>query len=61
MKHVRGRSLFQSMNEAIQKVGLLEIMNTEQVARGTTFVRKDQLQRSGGHISMNGKGRLFDS
>lgn len=50
-----------ALNEAIHKFGSPEIMNTDQSSQFTSFVWTDHLQSSGIRISMDGKGRFFDS
>ncbi len=48
-------------NEAIRRFGPPEIMSTDQGSQFTSFAWTDRLQRSGVHISMDGKGRFFPS
>ena len=51
----------EALNEAITKYGPPEIMNTDQGSQFTSFAWMDRLRRSGGRISMDGKGRFLDN
>lgn len=50
-----------ALNEAIQKFGTPEIMNTDQGSQFTSFAWTDRLRRTGVRISMDGKGRFLDN
>jgi putative transposase len=51
----------EALNEAINKFGVPEIMNTDQGSQFTSFAWTDRLRRSGVRISMDGKGRFLDN
>ena len=51
----------QALNEAIQKFGPPEIMNTDQVSQFTSFDWTDLLKRATTKISMDGKARYLDN
>lgn len=50
----------EGLNEAIQKFGPPEIMNTYQGSQFTSFAWIGKLRRSGVRISIGGKGRFLD-
>ncbi|WP_291734071.1 DDE-type integrase/transposase/recombinase [Leisingera sp. F5] len=50
-----------ALNEAIQKFGPPEIMNTDQGSQFTSFAWADCHRRSGLRLSMDGKGRFLDN
>jgi putative transposase len=51
----------EALNEAIQRFGPPEIMNTDQGSQFTSFAWTDRLKRIGTKISMDGKGRFLDN
>jgi putative transposase len=51
----------EALNEAMQKLGPPEIMNTDQGSQFTSFAYTDRLRRSDVRISMDGKGRFLDT
>ena len=51
----------EALNEAMQKFGPPEIMNTDQGSQFTSFAWTDRLRRSNVRISMDGKGRFLDT
>ena len=51
----------EALNEAMQKCGPPEIMNTDQGSQFTSFAWTDRLRRSDVRISMDGKGRFLDT
>lgn len=51
----------EALNEAMNKYGMPEIMNTDQGSQFTSFGWTDRLRRSGVRISMDGKGRFLDN
>ena len=51
----------EALNEAVQKFGPPEIINTDQGSQFTSFAWTDRLRRMGVRISMDGKGRFLDN
>ena len=51
----------EALNEAMQKYGTPDILNTDQGSQFTSFAWTDRLRRSGVRISMDGKGRFLDN
>jgi putative transposase len=51
----------EALNEAMQKLGPPEIMNTDQGSQFTSFAWTDRLRRSDVRISMDGKRRFLDT
>jgi putative transposase len=51
----------EALNEAFQKFGPPEIMDTDQWSQFTSFAQIDRLKRGGTRISMDGKGRCIDN
>jgi len=51
----------EALNEAIQRFGAPQIMNTDQGSQFTSFAWTDRLRQSGVRISMDGKGRFLDN
>jgi putative transposase len=51
----------EALNDAIQRFGPPEIMNTDQGSQFTSFAWTDRLRRGGVRISMDGKGRFLDN
>jgi hypothetical protein len=51
----------EALNEAIQRLGPPEIMNTDQGSQFTSFAWTDRLKRVGTRISMDGKGNCHDN
>ena len=51
----------EALNEAMQKFGPPEIMNTDQGSQFTSLAWTDRLRRSDVRISMDGKGRFLDN
>ncbi|WP_290888516.1 IS3 family transposase [Hoeflea sp.] len=51
----------EALNEAIDKFGQPEIMNTDQGSQFTSLAWTGRLRRTGVRISMDGKGRFLDN
>ena len=51
----------EALNEAMQKFGPPEIMNTDQGSQFTSLAWTDRLRRSNVRFSMDGKGRFLDN
>ena len=51
----------EALNEAINKFGAPEILNTDQGSQFTSFDRTDRLKRAKTKISMDGKARSLDN
>jgi putative transposase len=51
----------EALNEAIDRFGPPEIMNSDQGSQFTSFASTDRLKQAGVKISMDGKGRCIDN
>ena len=58
---LEGEFCVEALNEALHRLGVSEIMNTDQGSQFTAFAWIDPLKQAGVRVSMDGKGRCIDN